>query len=82
MEILAGINTGLGRIVASEKTGVDFEPMDRTGADTHQAPVMATTAASARFPAIHPLAVIIVYAIFENRRVGIDQPVSRCKKFI
>jgi hypothetical protein len=43
---------------------------------------MARTAATATFPAIHPLAVVVVLAGDELRRLRIQHALHRCKKII
>ncbi len=73
----------LGRVVAGEVAGIDIDTEQPSGGgQPNDAPIMTGTALASAFPAIHPLAVIVVHAGLEDRLVRLDQALARREEFI
>jgi hypothetical protein len=71
----ARFDRGGRREIAGEMTGVNIEPDDRARqAELHHAVIVALGALAARFPAIHPLAVLVILAGNKDGRLGIQHP--------
>jgi hypothetical protein len=63
--------------------GVDVDTHDGSGqSQLHHAVIVSLVALAARFPAVHPLAVVIVLARNEHRRLGIEHPFLGCEKIV
>ena len=70
-------------IIATEKTCIYNDTADDARQpETNDAPVVAGGAAAPRFPSIHPLSQIGVFAFDENRRGGLQQIFFGRKKLV
>ncbi len=70
----ARVDRGLRRKIPGEMTRIDIDAMDDTGhAEANNAVVVTRRAAAAAFPAVHPLAVVVVLVFDENGIGGLDQ---------
>ncbi|MGF6921286.1 hypothetical protein OKW28_005483 [Paraburkholderia sp. 40] len=71
------------REVAGEVARVEVESLDHAGPrELDDAPVVAGRALAARFPAVHPLAVVVVLARNEDGRFRIQHAVLRREEFV
>ena len=79
----AGLDGAMRRVVAGEMAGIDIESMDMAGhCQTDDRPVMTRNALAAALPAIHPLAVFIIFARQEDRRVVLQHAGQRREEII
>ncbi len=80
---VGGVDGRGRREVAGEVAGIDVHALDhaRPG-QLDDAVVIAAVAAAARFPAVHPLAVVVVLAGNEDGRLGVEHAVLGREEFI
>jgi hypothetical protein len=71
------------REVAGEVARIEIDAMDHTRPrEAHHAEIVAGRALAARFPAVHPLAVVVVLAGNEDGRLGVQHPVLRREEIV
>src|SRR3954471_15852155 len=70
----ADLDLGAGRIIAGEVPGIDLEAGDDSGhPEADHAPVMARRSLAPALPAVHPLAVLVIFAGNEHGLGRFDQ---------
>ncbi len=79
----AALERDLRRVVARKKTRIDVEPVNHPGnTEAYDAVIVPGLALAAAFPAVHPLAVVIV-AVFDEHRFGrVDQALLGPEEFV
>jgi hypothetical protein len=79
----AGLDRGGRREIAGEMAGIDIEPDDGARqAQLHHAVIVAFGALAARFPAVHPFAVLIILAGNEHCGLGIEHALLGCEEIV
>ena len=80
---VTGLDRYRGRVVSGEMPGIDLETPNAAGAtELQDRPILAAVASAAGFPAVHPLAVVVVLAVDEAGRPGLKHALGRSEEFV